>query len=170
MILTERLVIRVLTEHDVTEKYVAWLNDPEINRFLEVKHQVDDLESCLRFVSSMNDSRTENLFGIFVNDEHIGNIKLGLINWVHQYGELSFFIGEKQSWGKGFITEAIAAVCSYGFNELGLVKIAAGCYAENLSSLRVLTKSGFEIEGLLKQHVNFEGSRQDVYKLGLLKN
>jgi len=34
-LVSKRLVLRQLTLEDVSEKYVGWLNDPDVNRFLE---------------------------------------------------------------------------------------------------------------------------------------
>ena len=48
-------------------------------------------------------------FAIKTTDKHIGNIKLGPINWIHRYGDISLLIGDKDYWGKGIATEAIRA-------------------------------------------------------------
>ena len=35
---SKRLDYRLLSEDDVTQNYVDWLNDPEVNRYLETRH------------------------------------------------------------------------------------------------------------------------------------
>ena len=38
---------------------------------------------------------------------HIGNIKLGPIDFIHKNALISYFIGEKKYWGKNITTMAI---------------------------------------------------------------
>ena len=89
--------------------------------------------------------------------EHICNIKVGAISQIHNSGILSLFLGEKSCWGKGYATEAIAAVTRWGFLERGLRRIEAGCYDENLGSLRAFLKAGYSVEGFRRKSYVFEG-------------
>ena len=65
-ILSERLIYRRLDEKDVTEEYIYWLNDPVINRFLEVRHSPQTISSCLEFVKQTNLDPAQHLFGMFL--------------------------------------------------------------------------------------------------------
>lgn len=172
MIITERLILRSLTVSDVSEKYLGWLNDPEMNQFLETRHHVQTLESCLDFVETANQDPGSHLFGIFikVTNEHIGNAKIGFINPYYQTGQVSLFIGEKKYWGKGYSTELIKALSEYGFKKLGLHKLEAGCYENNLGSLNVFLRAGYSVEGFLRQHVIHDGKRIGCFQLGMLAN
>lgn len=172
MIRTKRLILRRLTAEDVTKKYVNWLNDPEVNQFLETKHSQQTLQSCLDFVQSTNQDPNNHLFGVFLKDtqEHIGNAKIGFVNTHYQTGQVSLFIGEKQYWGKGYSTELIQALSDYGFKQLGLHKLEAGCYENNLGSLNVFLRSGYSVEGFLRQHVIHNGKRLGCFQLGKLAN
>jgi len=49
-------------------------------------------------------SNNDLLFGIFFDSYHIGNIKLGPIDFIHKVSDVSYFIGEKEYWGKGIAT------------------------------------------------------------------
>ena len=100
--------------------------------------------------------------------EHIGNIKLGFINPHYQTGELSFFIGEKRLWGKGYAAEAVKTVTEWGFRELGLQKIEGGCYDENLASLRCFLKTGYAVEGYFRGAAVLRGKRVGAFWLGIL--
>ena len=169
---TPRLLIRSLELDDISNSYVLWLTDTEVNKYMETRFQVHDYRTCKEFVTNMKDNAGEELFGIFLraNNEHIGNCKLGAINRIHHTAEISFFIGKKSCWGLGYASEAVNYVVQYGFNFLDLVKITAGCYEDNLGSKTVLLKSGFEIEGLLKQQVVLNGNiRTNVFKFGIIK-
>src|SRR5688572_26546417 len=106
---TERLAFRELNALDANERYYAWLNDPEINQYLENRYFPSTIESIREYINSINASKA-NLFCAIIlkeNNQHIGNIKLGPINWIHRYAEIGLLLGEKNCWGKGFATEAI---------------------------------------------------------------
>ncbi|MEX6780044.1 GNAT family N-acetyltransferase [Limnospira fusiformis] len=167
---SERLYYKELTEDDVTENYVSWLNHPNINRYLELRHQVHTLESCRDFVVRMATSETDYLFGIFLNTEkkHIGNIKIGFINQDHKTAQLGLLIGDTNFWGQGFASEAIQTMTKWCFDSLGLQKLEAGCYEDNMGSLRAFLKSGYQVEGFLRSHVLLKGRRTGNFCLGVL--
>jgi RimJ/RimL family protein N-acetyltransferase len=166
---TERLYLRPLADADCTQAYVEWLNDPEVNRFLETRYVVQTPSSVRDFVRSVNAHDREHLFGIFLRagDRHIGNIKVGPIGIHHPLADVSLFIGDRQSWGLGYASEAIAALSRYAFNELGVKKLSAGMYALNAGSYHAFRKAGFQEEGRRRRHYMYEGQLCDVVELGL---
>ena len=109
--------------------------------------------------------------GIFLvqGNRHIGNIKLGPINLRHKVADLGFLIGERREWGKGYATQAIQLLCNYGFVQLGLDKITAGAYQENIGSQKALIKSGFKKEGCQQSQWTWNGVRQDGILFGRVK-
>src|SRR5947209_6937444 len=136
---TPRLCLRSLRSSDVGEAYLAWMNDAEIVRFLEVRFNgAQELTDLQGFVESMNISPINYLFGIFRKDDgrHIGNIKLGPILREHARSEIGYLIGDRDSWRKGYASEAIHRVARFGLDELGLKKIKAGCYETNIGSAK----------------------------------
>jgi ribosomal-protein-alanine N-acetyltransferase len=165
-----RLFYRKLSFEDVNDKYIGWLNDPEINRYLEIRFDKHRLETCRAFVEQMNVDSASYLFGIFdkQSHSHIGNIKLGFINSRHRRAEISFFIGDKNFHGRGLATEAVREVTRWGFVECSLRKIEAGCYEQNFASLRCLLKCGYCVEGFARSSVESEGRRMGCFRLGVL--
>jgi RimJ/RimL family protein N-acetyltransferase len=158
---------------DASLVYLGWLSDPKINAHLEVRfsppQSTADLES---FIASINASSNTLMLGIFLNedDRHIGNIKLGPIDWHHQVGDVGFLIGDKDQWRRGFASTAIALLANYAFTHLKLAKLTAGCYAENEGSRRSLQKAGFMEEGRLISQWLVSGRRQDGILLGLVSH
>lgn len=164
---SERFLYKTLNKDDVVEKYVDWLNDPEINRYLETRFVCQTIKSCNEFVNKMKESHEDYLFGIYDGNEHIGNIKLGFINSYHESAQLSLFIGEKSYWKKGVATEAIRALTKWGMTQLKLKKIEAGCYEENMGSLKAFLKTGYTVEGYLRKSVVSEKRRVGVFRVGI---
>lgn len=171
-LISARLYFRPLSATDATEAYAAWLNDPDVNQYLETRHAVQTVASCKQFVEDMNHSETDHLFGVFLLEDHrhIGNIKLGFINARYQSAQISLLIGDKSCWGSGFATEAIRAISHFGFRDLGLARLEAGCYEDNLGSLRAFLKAGYAVEGFCRQQVVANGRRQGCFYLGMLKS
>jgi len=159
---TARLQLRHLTEADVTESYLSWLNDPEVLRYLEVRFsKVGDLKELGAFVKTVNASADTLMFGILRKDssQHIGNIKLGPIKFEHARAEIGFLIGDRLSWGAGYASEAIQAVAQFGLDHLNLAKIGAGCYETNLGSMKALLKAGFLQVATIPNDVVSDGVR-----------
>lgn len=169
---TERLVLKPLQLTDATQMYADWLNDPEVNQYLETRYQEHTIASCQAFIEQCNGDTSTQLFGIFVKatGAHIGNAKLGFIHPVYLRGQLSLFIGNKAYWNKGLASEVVKSLTDFGFAELGLNRIEAGCYEENLSSLRIFLKAGYNVEGFLRSHVISNGKSSGCFWLGILKN
>ena len=82
--------------------------------------------------------------------------------------ELGYWLSEKY-WGKGIMTNAVKALCSHAFDDLGLEKITATVFVYNEGSRKVLEKNGFKQEGLLKKHVKKNGILVDTFAYALFK-
>ncbi len=163
----ERIFLRRLTEEDASEDYVRWMNDPEINQYLESRFYTQTIESTKAFIRSVtNDNNYQ--FGIFIKEtgKHIGNIKVGGINHYHRYADIGFLIGEKSFWGKGIATEAIKLVTDFAFNALKLHKVWGGAYSPNMGSVKAFLKNGYEQEGVKKNQYLCHGEYVDDILFG----
>jgi len=165
----KRIYLREVRISDVNENYYDWLNDPEVNRYLETRYVPRSLQNIKEFVEKMGGNQDEIFLAICLkeNDMHIGNIKLGPINWIHRFADISLLIGEKQCWGRGLATEAIKILSGFAFNILNLHKLRSGCYADNAGSARAFIKAGFIQEGTLKKQWQSNGRFQDELLFGL---
>lgn len=164
-LLGEKIFLRPVTQADVTDTYCDWLNDPEVNRYLETRFVVQTLASVRSYVTTVT-AAPDNIFLAIIEkntDLHIGNIKLGPVLQHHQRGEISFFIGEKSCWGKGYATEAVGLLTEYALCQLSLVKVTAGCYSTNLGSKRVFEKLGYEREAVFKKQYFSEDAWVNSY-------
>lgn len=166
---SKRLLLRELGPDDVTDRYVGWLNDPVVNRFLEIRHVPQTRTSTHAFVQSFTERADDFLFGLFRNGEdHIGNIRLGPIDRQYRRAVIGLMIGDTASHGQGYGSEAIGAVCRWAIEELGLHKLEAGCYAGNVGSLKAFEKVGFQVEGRLRHHWRLDGEPEDHICMGLI--
>lgn len=159
--------LRRLRATDASERYVSWLNDPEVNRYLESRFVHWTLDSVRAYIESRQNER-EHFFAICERaaGAHIGNIKLGPIDPHHRCADVSLVIGERAHWGRGAGSEAILLVTKYAFVELGLLKLQAGAYLANMGCIKAFERSGYVREGLLKERVLSNGIHDDVVMLG----
>src|SRR5262245_59472970 len=103
IISTARLTIRTLLPADCSEQYVSWLNQPEINRYLQTRFQPPQtIESVRDYVGAVAARSDEHMFGIFLDGgvRHVGNIKVGPVSSTHRVGDVSLVLGERDCWGK----------------------------------------------------------------------
>ena len=171
MLRSKRLLLREVRESDLNLSYVEWLNNSDVNCYLETRFCPQSIESVRSYWEEHRDDLCNPWFAICLaeDSQHIGNIKLGPIRWVHRCADISLFIGERSCWGKGYAAEAISIVRDWAFAELDLQKLTAGIYFGNIASRRAFEKCGFELEGTLKQEVVSAGKRMDVWRFGLLR-
>jgi len=172
VIKTKRLVLKDITLDDISNDYINWLNNPDINKYLEIRFTPQTFETVREYVKDkLNNTIYTKHFGIYDQNGNrlVGTVTLPHINTHHSYADISFVVGHQNAQGKGYATEAVHAVTYYMFKKCGLVKLWAGYYEDHKASAKVLKKNGFRVEGKLrKQYINHEGNRVDHVLVGLL--
>ncbi len=167
---SSRLSLIPFKEEHISDDYIKWLNDPEVNRFLEVRFVHQTYETVLTYLRSFYGDTEKYMWGICPNDitRLIGTATLSNINHHHRLGVIGLMIGEKEYWGKGYGTETIKLVVGYAFRSLNLHKVTAGAVADNQGSVKAFQKAGFEIEGRAKSHSFCDGVYRDSVCMGMV--
>ena len=172
MILNEKLVgnkiiLRTVCDSDCNTAYLKWMNDYETNYYMETRWNKQSEETILAFVNHTAESKDSYLFAIVEKESgiHIGNIKLGPIIYRYKYADISYFIGEKQFRGQGYAKESIKLVCDFAFN-----RIQAGVIEGNIISEKVLSSTGFKLEGRLQQKFIRDGKYLDHLIYGMVND
>lgn len=110
-------------------------------------------------------------FGIFYNETGrlIGHISLYSIKRLpYSSGFIGYSMDEKFI-GRGIVTEAVRLVMEFAFSTLNMHRIEAYVAPQNLGSIRVLEKSGFTREGLLRELLFINGKWVDHYMYAILQ-
>lgn len=164
ILIGEQIILRNIFEINVTDSYLKWLRDPNVNCYLESRWEKHSIRSVKKYISDLNKSKNNEIFGIFSksNNVHIGNLKIGQISHINLTAEIGLIIGNKNYWNKNIATEAIFLATNYSFNELKLNKLYAFVYENNIGSLKVFLKNGYNVVGAYKKHVRFENSFIDL--------
>jgi RimJ/RimL family protein N-acetyltransferase len=172
VIRTPRLVLRDIRVSDISQEYIDWLNDPEVNQFLEIRFAKQTRETVENYVRArLENTRDSKHFGVYdQNDKRlVGTVTFPVINWHHLFADLSFVIGHPDARGQGYATEAVHAALYHMFRDCGMFYIWAGYYEGHMASAKVLEKNGFQVEGRFrKKRINAEGIRVDNILTGLM--
>jgi len=155
----------LLEPEHVGPDYVRWLNDPQINRFLESRFVAHTLDSTRDFVRQCRQDPGTLFLGIrshALAGRHVGNVKLAPIDRRHGLGEIGILIGEPQAWGRGLGSTTLAILSTIARTQLGLRKLTAGCYASNVGSRKAFERVGFVLEGVRRAHFLLDGKPEDL--------
>ena len=79
-------------------------------------------------------------------------------------GELS-----TRYWGREIALEAVEAIVSFGFEELGLHSIEAKVDPQNRGAIRLLEYLGFQKEAHFKDRIHFDGKFTDMAVYGCIR-
>lgn len=169
-IIGDRVYLRQLNESDASQEYCDWLNDDEVNKYLETRQStIDDLR---QYIAKQLADINSFFVGIFdkTNDKHIGNIKLEPIDWAKKRAIFGILIGNKDYWGRGIGTEATKLIVDYAFNFLGLDEVELGVITENKRAIVAYEKAGFRVVGIKERVINHDGVLFDDAVMVIRKN
>jgi len=103
------------------------------------------------FIRSVKNRAPETTFAIAVDDQAVGSIGFVLHPDVERVSaEIGYWLAEP-FWGRGIVTEALAATTKYAIAAHGLTRVYALPFASNAASCRVLEKAGYVLEARLRR-------------------
>ena len=151
---TARLILRPFTPEDAPAMYRNWASDPEVTKYLTwPAHSSPDISRWV--VNDWVSHYSEDAYYQWAIvpkelDEPIGSIAAVHINDDTRWAEIGYCIG-KHWWRRGFMTEALGAVISFFFEEVGMQRIQATHDPRNPNSGAVMRKCGMTYEGTLRR-------------------
>jgi len=166
------VLLRPLERADLNERYLGWLNDPEVTRYTETGTFPSTAEDLENFYRGVTGSKNDVILAIVDKKSglHVGNVKLGPIHWIHRSATLGILIGQREVWGKGVGMEATRLMVEYGFNRLNLHRIDLGVFAEHKAAVQCYEKVGFKVEGRMREDLFQGGEYKDRLWMGLLRS
>lgn len=167
---TERLLLKEIVNEDARGIFNCFSND-EVTRYYG-QDTLTSLEEAKEFVDYFARSYKEKRgirWGIQIKgqDDIIGTIGFNAWSRKHKRAEIGYEL-HPQHWRKGYAYEAASRIIAYGFSELGLTRIGAVVFTENKASDHLLSKLGFEKEGLLRNYMYQSGHPHDTNIYSLL--
>jgi RimJ/RimL family protein N-acetyltransferase len=167
-----RLVRLAAPREEDAEAFSRWSEDAEYLRALDTDYArpLSPKEFAEKYAPGHTASNAvEFRLRTLAEDRLIGFVALHSIEWNNQAAMLAIGIGDEDHRGKGFGTDALRLILSYGFLELNLYRVGLDVIATNLRAIRAYENVGFKREGAMRGAVLRDGQRSDRIMMGILR-
>lgn len=169
---TERLLISPISLTDL-EKIHELHSLPETDQFntLGIPESIEETEQIINDWIAKNNNGEHRHFTLkiesAVNRGFIGLIAINLGPTKFRSAEIWYKL-HSNFWKQGYATESLHKLLEFGFSELHLHRIEAGCAVENMGSIRVLEKVGMTREGRKRQVLPLKQGWSDNFHYAIL--
>ncbi|MFD2564817.1 GNAT family N-acetyltransferase [Aquimarina rubra] len=168
---TDRLRLTIVESSDLL-KIHELLSIPEVDQYnaLGIPTNKEVTEVYLEEWIENFRMRNEFVFTMssLSDDAFIGLTSLRIGNPKYSIGSLWYKL-HPEFWSQGYATEAVKKVLHFGFNDMGLHRIEAGCAVDNIGSIRVLEKVGMIREGHKRKVLPLKTGWSDNYEFAMLE-
>jgi RimJ/RimL family protein N-acetyltransferase len=167
----ERIYLRPAERSDLP-LFVSWLADAETKRHLALRSSLSlamEEKWFEQVVEQQGRDRYHFVICLIDDGRPIGVADLRELNLEDGHAAFGIVIGEKGEWNRGYGTEALNAICDFGFGQLRLERIELDVYAPNKRAQRSYEKAGFQLEGTLRHGHFADGEFLDVLRMALLR-
>ena len=171
-LLTNRLRLRQIHPQDAEALFMTFTDEETMQFYGHEPHQsLEETRQWIARTQARYARREAIRWGITLQDEDrvIGSCSFHHFDSGFHRAETGYELN-RAWWGQGIMTEALSAVLTYGFTELGLHRVEAIIDIENEPSKNLLLKLGFRYEGTLRQRYAFRDQFEDEHYFGLLKD
>lgn len=162
--------IRPICLEDV-DGMMTWVNNPDVVRnFQNFDKQFTRKEEIV-YLEKMLASPNDRLFAIETeNGDYIGNVGLHGISSKNKLGRLALIIGRQEYRGRGYGQSAVREALRYAFENYRLNKVWLVVFKENERAQHVYEKTGFNVEGILRQEYADRDERfHDMVRMAILR-
>ena len=147
LIQTERFLLKTLTEEDVSDRYLGWLNNEGVRSFITAAKRTSTITSLREYVRIQSALPDTLFLGIFGKDNnlHVGNIKYQPVDSQKSYAIMGILIGDPAYRGIGVASEAIKESAIWLKRHRNINQIVLGVHKKNEAAVRAYRKAGFQI-------------------------
>jgi ribosomal-protein-alanine N-acetyltransferase len=168
---TERLILRDLAHADWPDLN-AYTSDPLVVQYMAFGPTTADearayLDGCLARAQEQPRRFYELAVVLRAEQRVIGNVTLEREQGEPRNANFAYVL-HRHYWGHGYMTEAMRALFSFGFEQLKLHRLADACDTRNLASARVMEKLGLRREGHVRGTNWKDGAWRDEYLYAIL--
>lgn len=148
-----------------------WNHDPDVMRWMDDGYAVSLARVRRKLEERAPNAYDDVLYAVEVlaDGALIGLVRLRDAEPETGLAELDIYLGEKEYWGRGYATDALRAMCRFGFEDMRLHKISLTVVTENHAAISVYKKVGFVEEGRLRSVFRRDGRWYDQFTMGLLE-
>jgi [ribosomal protein S5]-alanine N-acetyltransferase len=167
---TDRLVLRAIQPRDAEALFPIFSDADAMQYYGHLPHQsLADTQALIAQIQARYVQRAALRWGITRagDDRVIGSCGFHRFDEGFHRAETGYEL-QRAAWGRGIMAEAMSAILSFGFTELGLHRVEAIIDDANARSKGLLLKLGFTYEGALRERYHFRDRFEDEYFFGLL--
>ena len=167
----ELVYLRPAERSDV-DAFVRWFADAETTRYLAVRAPFSRAMEEKWFDGMLEQQGKNNyhfVICLLAGDRAIGTAGFHRVNYEDGHASFGISIGEKAEWSKGYGTDALRAICDFGFGQLRLERIELDVYEPNKRAQRSYDKAGFVTEGTMRHAYFSDGKHHDLLRMSLLR-
>lgn len=170
---TDRLVLRQVRSHSDLAALFDLFADPEVARFTDTGPftALSEATEVMEWIEEIFNQRQGLRWALTLQDGDDLLIGTAGYNWWHRANnsaEIGYDLAQRY-WNQGLMTEALGSVLAFGFDHMALNRIEGEVTVGNEASMRLLSKLGFQREGLLRQRGYWKGEYHDVCLFSLLR-
>jgi len=147
-IVTDRFLLKSLSEKDDLSNYLNWLRNPRDIPFILGAKTDYNLIQLKDYINHNNLSNDSILLGIFdkFGLNHIGNIRYHDLDFKNMRATLGILIGEKKYRGVGVASEVIKSSMNWLRSEFDIITFKLGVDSRNIAARKLYEKLGFQYE------------------------
>jgi RimJ/RimL family protein N-acetyltransferase len=159
-------------ERDDIDAFVRWFSDSTTTRYLAIRAPFSKAMEERWFESMLEEQGKKSyhfVICLLADDRAIGTAGFHHVNYEDGHASFGISIGERAEWDKGYGTDALRAICDFGFGQLRLERIELDVYEPNKRAQRSYAKAGFVTEGTLRHSHFSDGKHHNVLRMSLLR-
>ena len=168
---TKRMLLRKIKPGDKRDIF-EYASDVELTRYTVWYSHRSFAETQAFIDAVLAQYRRHDIAPWGIVDKATGKLigTAGFISWdaVNAKAEIGYALS-RSYWNKGYMTEAVERIVSFGFEHMRLVRIEARCHPANIGSARVMEKCGMQFEGILRKHILAKGVHEDVKMYAVIR-
>lgn len=147
---------------------LRWMNDPEVVQYLLLTTGVTrGMEE--EWFERVQKRDTDFAWAILDEQRrHVGFTGIHAIQWRLRWARTGTVIGAKDTWRKGYGTDAMQVRTRFAFETLGLHRLESEARVDNIGSQRALEKTGYRREGIARKKLFWSGQWYDTVRYGML--
>ncbi|ASK61009.1 GNAT family N-acetyltransferase [Virgibacillus phasianinus] len=169
---TQRLKL-VHIDHQYDQAYFDIMSEDKVTEYYGMD-SLKKVNQASKIIDSFEDTYMKKhgiRWGIIWKETRtfIGTIGLNNLSTWSKRAEIGYEL-HPDHWRKGIATEAIRSVLGYSFREMGLFRMGAITFPDNVSSNNLLEKVGFKKEGILRGYLYQGDKSHDAYVFSMLRS
>ena len=168
---TEDLILRRPALRDAKDIF-RYASDPEVARYVlwDVHRSVSESRHFVRELRGRLRSGLPSSWAVVLKETGtvIGTIGFVWYSTDNRSAELGYSFS-REYWNRGYATQALKAVTDTVFRSLPLNRLEAQHDLRNPASGRVMQKSGYRQEGILRSRIMNKGEYADVALYAILR-